>query len=381
MAADKTSALTKSSSAPLLHGARDDDDETGPSEIPRISWSRAIGIFHLFIGWLIAELVGLCVRTDRGNPRRRLRGRAPRPRVSPREKTKKPNPSLTVPPSRPPVPSSIPISAVALTALVTDHWIVPTGDALPFVSHAGLWKVCFSAAAVESEGRVVAGVESFDDARDWWRTVDRSFLDVPDDTTGLEPGCTRRVAELYGHLWGRDYVAWLEIVRAFAILFLWTGALKIVVVARNYVDASRGRWLASALAVCLGVAQACFGEVAWFIMLAVVLGATRDAPAYLDRGTFAAYEGWSFWAFFAAAQWTLLVTSLYLFVEAGACCGRERRARFWTSGRRDARAGMKPKRRVEKNRDEETGATRARDDRDDRDDDADFKKRGKETVM
>ena len=241
--------------------------------------------------------------------------------------------------------------------------------------------MCFSAAAVESEGRVVAGVESFDDARDWWRTVDRSFLDVPDDTTGLEPGCTRRVAELYGHLWGRDYVAWLEIVRAFAILFLWTGALKIVVVARNYVDASRGRWLASALAVCLGVAQACFGEVAWFIMLAVVLGATRDAPAYLDRGTFAEYEGWSFWAFFAAAQWTLLVTSLYLFVEAGACCGRERRARFWTSGRRDARAGMKPKCRVEKNRDEETGATRARDDRDDRDDDADFKKRGKETVM
>jgi hypothetical protein len=35
-------------------------------------------------------------------------------------------------------------SAVALTALVTDHWIVPTGSALPFVKHAGLWKVCFA---------------------------------------------------------------------------------------------------------------------------------------------------------------------------------------------------------------------------------------------
>ena len=29
--------------------------------------------------------------------------------------------------------------AVALTALVTDHWIAPTGAALPFISHAGLW--------------------------------------------------------------------------------------------------------------------------------------------------------------------------------------------------------------------------------------------------
>ena len=380
MAAEKTSALTKSSSAPLLRGARDDDDDTVPSEIPRISWGRAIGIFHLFLGWLIAELVGLCVRTDRGNPRRRLRGRASRhgarrPFPFPRS-AKKPKPVA----HHPTVPLSIPISAVAITALVTDHWIVPTGDALPFVSHAGLWKVCFSAAAVESEGRAVAGVESFDDARDWWRTVDRSFLDVPDDRTGLKPGCTRRVAELYGHLWGRDYVAWLEIVRAFAILFLWTGALKVVVVARNYVDASRGRWLSSALAVFLGIAQACFGEVAWFIMLAVVQGAMRDAPAYLDRGTFAAYEGWSFWAFFAAAHWTLLVTSLYLFVEAAACCGWERRARFGTWGRRDARAGSKPESggEGEKNRDEEAGATRARDDRGD---DADEKKRGKATKI
>ena len=81
-------------------------------------------------------------------------------------------------------------------------------------------------------------------------------------------------------------------------------------------------------------------------------------------------------AFFAAAHWTLLVTSLYLFVEAGACCGWERRARFRTWGRHDARAGSKPKSgdEGEKNRDEEAGATRARDDRDERDDE---KKRGK----
>jgi hypothetical protein len=29
------------------------------------------------------------------------------------------------------------------------------------------------------------------------------------------------------------------------------------------------------------------------------------------------HEGWSFWAFFSAVHWTLLVTSLYLFVEVG----------------------------------------------------------------
>ena len=45
--------------------------------------------------------------------------------------------------------------AVALTAVVTDHWIVPTGSALPFVSHAGLWKVCFTAAATQADGEYI----------------------------------------------------------------------------------------------------------------------------------------------------------------------------------------------------------------------------------
>lgn len=78
----------------------------------------------------------------------------------------------------------------------------------------------------------------------------------------------------------------------------------------------------------LGVLQACFGEAAWFVFLALIRRAMEDAPEYLDRGTFENYEGWSFWAFFSAVHWTLLVTSLYLFVEVAACCTEDRRRRF-----------------------------------------------------
>lgn len=148
----------------------------------------------------------------------------------------------------------------------------------------------------------------------------------------LNPGCTRIVAEFYGHIWGRDRISWLQIIRAFVIMFIWSGFLKGLVVTRNYLFASRGRWLSSALAVFLGVLQACFGEAAWFMFLAMIRHAMEDAPDFLDRGTFDNYEGWSFWAFFSAVHWTLLITSLYLFVEAAVCCTDDRRKRFGFSG-------------------------------------------------
>jgi hypothetical protein len=73
-----------------------------------------------------------------------------------REKTK-PRPTLTHQhsPSRRVCVSDPNSRAVALTAVVTDHWIVPTGSALPFVSHAGLWKVCFTAAATQADGELI----------------------------------------------------------------------------------------------------------------------------------------------------------------------------------------------------------------------------------
>lgn len=79
---------------------------------------------------------------------------------------------------------------MALTALVTDHWIVPTGAAFPFISHAGLWKVCFVATATEAEGRSLEGTETFTDIEQWWDTVSESYLDVP----GRERSCLLRIA-------------------------------------------------------------------------------------------------------------------------------------------------------------------------------------------
>ena len=214
---------------------------------------------------------------------------------------------------------------MALTAVVTDHWIVPTGQALPFVSHAGLWKVCFTAAATQADGRDITNVDTFNDIDDWWSAVSESYLDVPDRRVALQVGCTRTVAELYAHVWGEDRLAWLQICRAFAVLYLWCGFLKVATVTRNYAEASAGRWLSSALAVFLAGAQLCFGEAAWFLFLAIVQKAMTDAPDFLDRGTFENYEGWSFWAFFAAVQFTALCTSMYLFVEVatGASHSRE----------------------------------------------------------
>ena len=255
-----------------------------------------------------------------------------------------------------------------MTALTTDHWLAPSGEALPFLEHAGLWKVCFSASPTEAEGRAAADVDSFERIDDWWRTVDDAFLQIDDDQARLTretSGCTRRVAEFYGHVWGNDFVAWLQIVRAFSLLFLYVGFLKILVVSRTYAVTTRGRWLSSAFAVFHALSQIAFGEAAWFLVLAIIKKAQDDAPNFLDRGTFASYEGWSFWAFFAAVHFSLFVPSLYLFIEACACCVDERRARFgvWgNAGRARERAPEKsraPRRASRRERESEVGFARS----------------------
>jgi hypothetical protein len=130
-------------------------------------------------------------------------------------------------------------------------------------------------------------------------------------------------------------------------LFLYAGFLKILVVSRTYAVTTRGRWLSSAFAVFLAIVQTAFGEAAWFLVLAIIKKAQDDAPSFLDRGTFASYDGWSFWAFFAAVHFSLLFPSLYLFIEACACCVDERRARFgvWGNAGDDARVVASKRRR------------------------------------
>ena len=211
--------------------------------------------------------------------------------------------------------------------------------------------MCFTTSPTEAEGRATADVDSFARVEDWWRTVDDAFLQIDDDQARLnrdtEKGCTRRVAEFYGHVWGNDFVAWLQIVRAFSLLFLYAGFLKILVVSRTYAVTTRGRWLSSAFAIVLAICQTAFGEAAWFLVLAIIKKAQDDAPSFLDRGTFASYDGWSFWAFFAAVHFSLLFPSLYLFIEACACCVDERRARFgvWGNAGDDARVVASKRRR------------------------------------
>jgi hypothetical protein len=142
--------------------------------------------------------------------------------------------------------------------------------------------VCFSASPTQAEGRATDDVDTFSRVEDWWRTVDDAFLQIDDDQKRLTretSGCTRRVAEFYGHVWGNDFVAWLQITRAFALLFLYVGFLKILVVSRTYVLATKGRWLSSAFAAFLAITQIAFGEAAWFIVLAMLIKAQDDAPS------------------------------------------------------------------------------------------------------
>jgi hypothetical protein len=134
--------------AASLAPRRRDDDEGQGWELQRLSWARAIGVFWVYAGWLILDL---CEDTPSSyRPVSHL--------LTPSEK--KPNLDPHSPPTLTPrrVYVSDPNSrAVALTAVVTDHWIVPTGSALPFVSHAGLWKVCFTAAATQADGELPYG--------------------------------------------------------------------------------------------------------------------------------------------------------------------------------------------------------------------------------
>jgi hypothetical protein len=417
----------KAASAPLLSEHDPKHSVVGSSEIKRISWRRAVGVFHLYLVWLIAELIGLCVaRAEPHAPRRTRRddrtttrtahgvcasvsekrqrrasvffeeevsvedkdllalrrtgtlGRKAKPRfrvfffnpppsalsdpdpfpdpfrpsTARRARTPPANDRRRVAAAHRSEPTAFGIvrnrsesfrgtsrSAVGLIAVTSDHWIVPTGSAFPFVARAGLWKVCYTSAAVEPEGRREDARDSFDRIEDWWTTVDDAFVQIGDGQVDLSRvGCTRRVAEFYGHVWGNDFLAWLQIVRAFCVLFLWVGFLKILVVTRTYVSTTRGRWLSSAFATFLAACQILFGEVAWFLALSVIQIAQDDAPAFLDRGTFESYDGWAFWAFFASVQFCFLVTSMYLFVEAAACCVDERRRRFGVFGQRPRRA-------------------------------------------
>jgi hypothetical protein len=210
--------------SPLLG---DDDAKhagLGSSEIPRISWRRAIGVFHLYLAWLIAELIALYVPSRARRPAPSADARATHrglsssgasrffspaapPLFSPLTSLARlPSLHSTRAPDYPPRLRAL--SAVGLTALTTDHWIVPSGAALPFLEHAGLWKVCFSASPTQAEGRATDDVDTFSRVEDWWRTVDDAFLQIDDDQKRLTretSGCTRRVAEFYGHVWGKRF--------------------------------------------------------------------------------------------------------------------------------------------------------------------------------
>jgi|TARA_B100001142_G_C14063864_1_gene550728 hypothetical protein len=56
-----TPARSSSSPAKLLRassvGGKVGDDAS--EDVARITWARAIGVFHLYVLWLIADLVGL----------------------------------------------------------------------------------------------------------------------------------------------------------------------------------------------------------------------------------------------------------------------------------------------------------------------------------
>jgi len=214
--------------------------------------------------------------------------------------------------------------AFALTAVVTDYWAEPTLAALPFVKSAGLWKVCYSPSPLERQGRSAAIVG----IGEWWRSLEDSYHDVRDKEEGLDPGCSRRVAEFYGHIWGHDRLAWLQLVRAFSIMFIWIGFLKFLIVSRTYMFVSRGAWLASPFAVLLCFLQVACGWVAWFFYLSILHRAMENAPEFLDRGTFRNYAGWSFWTFLAAVAWTTAVSLPYLVIEDAQCCVREKEGRL-----------------------------------------------------
>lgn len=170
MSSREKSSFTKAASDPLLrkvdgggptsHPVYPSEWDDSSSEITRMSWGRAIGVCNLYIVWLIFDLLGLwggrngCCKTEVllfARHHTENKGKKTSCVIIPfrtRSHTSKYPYSLDGDPDR---------RAVALTALVTDYWIVPTGAALPFISNAGLWKVCFVPTATEEEGRAPVG--------------------------------------------------------------------------------------------------------------------------------------------------------------------------------------------------------------------------------
>ena len=61
---EKKSSFTKTAATPLLDAAGGANSPVSPTtsttpEMNRISWGRAIGLFNLYVVWLILDLVGL----------------------------------------------------------------------------------------------------------------------------------------------------------------------------------------------------------------------------------------------------------------------------------------------------------------------------------
>ena len=208
--------------------------------------------------------------------------------------------------------------AVGLTALTTDHG---SPRARRFRCTPGCGR-CHHFPD-RGEGRATADVDSFARIEDWWRTVDDAFLQIDDDQARLardtEKGCTRRVAEFYGP--SEAFVAWLQIIRAFSLLFLYAGFLKILVVSR--LRSHHARAVAQQrLRVVLAIVQTGFSGAAWFLVLRLSKSARRRAFVS-DRGT-RVVRGVVVRAFFSLCTSTA-VPSLYLFIEACACVDERKR--------------------------------------------------------
>ena len=175
---------------------------------------------------------------------------------------------------------------------------------------------------------------------DWWRTVDDAFLQIDDDQARLardteKEGAPRRVASSTATS-GETISSPADAgTRSDACSCTNDGFLKILVVPRKlppdllahsaFASLSRRLLVKPVSARHLAVPRARDHQKAarWRLV-------AKDTPRHLRASDVPP----SFWAFFAAVHFSLLFPSLYLFIEACACCVDERRARFGLGKRR-----------------------------------------------
>ena len=175
--------------------------------------------------------------------------------------------------------------AFALVSLCSEQWLEPArpARALPGISRAGLWRVCYHFANIDERRLDRSSITR------WWREVETSFRGLGRDSRQ----CSTEIGEFYGDVFGSRHMSLVELTRACAVGFIFYSAMELVCEIFYFI---RRRQAKAGFASTSAAVYGGFAEIACIIACvsyAVLVARVRaDTPSYISKDAFVNYLGW-----------------------------------------------------------------------------------------